>query len=185
MVEVMKKVSGKYEENVKAARKIFPKALVFDVTLEGSMKRLDPGFPIGKVDVPGRKIKGLSVNGVWEGLKEFRTMKRDKESGEMKEVVKEIDIEWMNDERKLGKVRGCKCWGELIGIRVGAELVDVEKGSEIFKEVYERLMKERFGRVLEGIRREARKRTVVLLDYMEERKRPFNHVEVLREMLVA
>ena len=108
MVEVMKKVSEKYEENVKAARKNFPKALVLDVTMDGAMKKMDPDYPIGKVDVPGMMLKGLSLNGVWEGLKEFRTMKRDKESGEMKEVVKEMDVEWMNDERKLGKVRDRK-----------------------------------------------------------------------------
>ena len=185
MVEVMKKVSGKYEENVKAVRKVFPKALVFDVTLEGAMRRLDPGFPLGKVEVPGRKIKGLSLSGVWEGAKVFSKMMRDKESGEMVEVVKEMDVEWMNDERKLGKVRGCKSWGKLKGLRVGDELVDVESAVEIFKGVYERMVRERFGRVLEGIRRVAERKTVVLLDYMEERERPFNHVEVLREIWVA
>ena len=172
MVEVMKKVSEKYEENVKAVRKIFPKALVFDVTIEGAMKRLDPDFPIGNVRIPGKRRKGLSLNGVWEGLKVF-----DKKE--------EIDEGWMMDERKVGKKRGCKSWGKLKGIWIEDGEVEIEEGKRIFEEMYRELVMERFERVIEGLRREAEKRTVVLLDYKEERVRPFNHVEVLKEMLVA
>lgn len=170
MVEVMKKVSERYEDNVKAARKMYPKALVLDVTLEGAMRKMDPGYPVGKVSVPGGKKKGLSLGGVWEGLKVF-------------EKKEETDERWMNDERKLGKVRGCKCWGKMVGIMVGDERMDVEEGKTMFRGFYEALVRERFGRVLEGIRREAEKRTVVLLDYAGERERPFSHAEVLKEML--
>ena len=172
MVEVMKKVSGKYEENYKAARINFPKALVLDVTKDGLMKKLDPTYPLGRVEVPGMKVTGLSLRGVWEGLKIFKRKK-------------EIDVKWMNDERKLGMERGCKSWGELEGIKIGEEVVGVEDGVEIFKELYERLMQERCWRMLDGIRREAEKKTVVLLDYMGGEERPFNHVEMLRGMIAA
>lgn len=172
MVEVMKKVSEKYEENVKAARKIFPRALVFDVTMDGAMKKMDPAYPVGKVEIPGRMVKGLSLSGVWEGLKVF-------------EKKMEIDEEWMNDERKLGRIRGCKSWGKFEGIMIKGEVVKEEEGRKIFIRIYEEMIKERFGRVLEGIKREAEKRTVVLLDYKEENERPFNHVEILKEMLAA
>lgn len=172
MVEVMKKVSERYEENVKAVRKVFPGALVLDVTLGGAMMKMDPGYPIGGVEIPGKFRKGLSVNGVWEGLKVF-----EKKDG--------IDERWMVDERKVGKVRGCKSWGKLMGIRVREEVIGEEDGKELMRELYEGLMKERFGRVLEGIRKEAEKRVVVLLDYKDESDRPFNHVEVLKELIVA
>ena len=172
MVEVVKKVSEKYDENVKAVRKNFPKALVFDVTIEGAMKRLDPNFPIGNVRVPGMKKKGLSVNGVWESLKVFKKKE-------------EIDEKWMADERKVGKMRGCKSWGKLLGIQIGDDVLDLEEGGKIFEKIYREIVEERFGRVIEGLRREAEKRNVVLLDYKEERLRPFNHVEILKEILVA
>lgn len=171
MVKVMKKVSEKYEENVKVARKEFPKALVLDLTMEGAMKRMDPAFPLGKVEIPGMMGKGLSLKGVWEGLKVFRNKE-------------EIDEKWMNDERKLGKERGCKSWGKLEGLKIGNEVIGEEEGKKIFRKMYEEMLKERFEAVLEGIRREAKKRTVVLLDYREEVERPFNHVEVVKEMLM-
>lgn len=172
MVEVMKKVSENYEENVKAARKIFPRALVFDVTAVGAMKKLDPGCPVGRVEIPGReRMKALSLQGVWEGLKVFK--KND-----------EIDEKWMTDERKIGRKRGFKNWGEMIGIRVNGELMREEEGRKMMREIYEKMIRERFGRILDGIRREAERKTVVLLDYKEENKdRVFNHTEVLKEML--
>ena len=171
MVEVVKKVSEKYEINAKEVRKNFPKALVLDVTIDGGMKWLDPAFPMGGVMIPGMKKKGLSVMGVWEGLKIFKKKE-------------EIDEKWMNDEKKLGKVRGCKVWGKLEGIKIEDNLIGEEEGKKIFKEIYEDLIRERFGKVLEGIRKEAEKRTVILLDYKEEKERPFNHVEILKEILV-
>ena len=171
MVAVMKKVSEKYEENVKAARKAFPKALVFDVTVEGAMGLLDPAVPVGKVEVPGKRVKGLSLAGVWEGSKVFRKKM-------------EIDVAWMADERKLGRVRGCKSWGEMEGVMVNGEVLTEEEGRKMFRGMYEELVRERYSTILEGIRKGAGKRPVVLLDYREERERPFNHVEVLKEILV-
>lgn len=171
MVEVMKKVSEKYEVNAKSVRKIFPKALVLDVTIDGGMNWLDPAFPTGGVRIPGMKRKGLSVMGVWEGLKIFK--KKEK-----------IDESWMFDEKKLNKVRGCKVWGRIEGIIIEDELMEIEEAKKIFKEIYKELVREKFSKVLQGIRKEAEKRTVVLLDYKEEKDRPFNHVEVLKEILV-
>ena len=171
MVVVMKKVSEKYEENVKAVRKLYPKALVFDVTAEGAMKKLDPDFPVGDIRIPGKmRNQGLSLNSVWEGLKVFK--KKD-----------EIDEKWMKDENKLGKRRGCKSWGEMTGIKIKEELVGIEEGKKIFREMYVELVKEKYGRIVAALKREANKRPVVLLDYKEERERPFNHVEVLKEII--
>ena len=172
MVEVMKKVSEKYEENVKAVRKLFPKALVFDVTAEGAMKKLDPDFPIGEINIPGKMwLKGLSLSGVWEGLKVFKNKK-------------EIDEKWMKDENKLGKIRGCKSWGNVMGFKINDEIVGIEEGNEFFRQMYENLVNEKYGRILEVLKREASSRPVVLLDYKDERERPFNHVEVLKDMLM-
>lgn len=172
MVEVMKKVSENYVENAKAARKMFPKAVVFDVTMDGAMKKLDPSFPLGKIEIPGMNKKGLSLRSVWEGLKVF----------EKKENIDEL---WMNDEKKLGKLRGCKSWGKLKGIKIKDEVIEREEGERIFEEIYENLIGERFGKMIAGIRKEAEKRPVVLLDYKEENERPFNHVEVLKKLIVA
>lgn len=172
MVEVMKKVSRKYEENVKAARKLFPRALVLDVTIEGAMSKLDPSYPVGKVDVPGMRVKGLSVAGVWEALKVF-------------DRKEEIDEAWIADERKLGKKRGCKSWGALKGLQISGEVVSEDEGRRIMREIYEGIVKDRFATILEGIKTAAEKRTVVLLDYEGESAHPFSHAEVLKEIIAA
>ena len=87
MVKVMKKVSVDYVKNAEMVREIFPGAVVMDVTIDGGMKKLDPGYVWGgkkekedgkvelikDVSVVGRgKEKGLSLKGVIEGLKLFK-----------------------------------------------------------------------------------------------------------------
>ena len=104
MVKVMKKVSEDYVKNAEMVREIFPGAVVMDVTIDGGMKKLDPGYAWGgkkeveerkwmwirEIEVPGReKEKGLSLKGVIEGLKLFK--KKDK-----------VDEQWWNDEKFLG-----------------------------------------------------------------------------------
>ena len=87
MVKVVKKVSEDYVRNAEMVREIFPGAVVLDVTIDGGMNKLDPGYLWGgkkekedgkwelirDVDVIGReKEKGLSLKGVIEGLKLFK-----------------------------------------------------------------------------------------------------------------
>lgn len=173
MVEVMKKVSGDYVENAKMAKKNWKDAVVLDVTMGGGMEKLDPSFPIGKVRIPGIKRKmALSIGGMWEGLKIFKK----------KDV---IDESFFVSEKKLGKKRCCKGYGELVGVKIGDEVVDVEKGiEEVFVKRYKEEMKERFEMVIEGLKNESKKRTVVLLDYREgEEKYPVSHVELLKEII--
>lgn len=179
MVEVIKKMSEWYDENAKMIRKQYPKALIFDVTIDGAMKKLDPDFPIGGVRVPGMRKKSLSVRGVWEGLKVFKKVVKGEEE------IKDVDEIWMVDEKKLGKRRGCKSWGKLIGIKVGEEEIGIEEGKEVVENIYREVVKERFGKVLESLRKESEKRPVILLDYKEEIDRPFNHVMVLKELICA
>ena len=138
MVKVMKKVSEDYVKNAEMVREIFPGAVVMDVTIDGGMKKLDPGYvwggkkekEEGKVElikdvrVIGReKEKGLSLKGVIEGLKIFK--RKDK-----------IDERWWTDEKFLGKERNCKSYGKLMGFDMGKESVSVEKGKEIFEKIY-------------------------------------------------
>ena len=172
MVEVMKKVSENYVENVKKVRKNFPKALVFDVTVDGALKKFDLSFPVEKVEIPGMNRRGLSFECVWEGLKVF-------------EKKEEIDLKWMNDERKIGKVRGCKSWGKLKGIKIGNDIVSEEEGKEIFKKMYVDFVKDRYGMVIDGIKKVSENKMVVLLDYKEEKNRIFNNVDVLKELIVG
>lgn len=170
MVEVMKKVSEKYVENAKAARKKFPKALVFDLTMDGAMKKFDPEFPLGKINVPGKNYRALSIKGIWEGLKVF-------------ENKNEVDENWMFDERKIGKKRGCKSWGDVKGIKINEELFELEEGRKIFEELYRKIIEERFIKEIRGLKKEVGKRTIVLLDYKEEKDRIFNHLEIIKDIL--
>ena len=184
MVKVMRKVSVDYVKNAEAAREIFPGAVVMDVTIDGGMKRLDPGFPVGgkkeieegkwiwikEIGVPGReKEKGLSLKGVIEGLKLFK--RKDK-----------VDEKWWREEKFLGKERNCKSYGKLKGFDMGNESVSVEKGKKIFEKMYREIVEEKFGKVIESLRKE--ERPVVLLDYMEgDERKVIDHVEILKELI--
>ena len=172
MVKVVKKMSGGYVRNAEMIRKEFPGAVVLDVTVDGLMGKFDPGFPLGRIKVPGMEGEmGLSMKGIWEGLKVFS--KKDS-----------VDERWWRDESKLGKERVFKSYGELVGIRMGEEVVDVERGKEIFEEMYGELVRERFKVEIEGIRKEARKRVVVLLDYEEGDERKWiDNVWILKRVI--
>ena len=171
MVVVMKKVSENYVINAKKARKEWPGALVLDVTLEGAMGRLDPAFPVGGVIIPGReKWRGLSVKGVFEGMKVFERRKM-------------IDESFFFDEKKLGKTRGCKSYGKLLGVRVGEETLEgMEKVREVYENLYRGTVSEKFEKWLESLRKEKEKKTIVLLDYAEEGEMR-SHAEILKEMI--
>ena len=184
MVKVVKKVSEDYVRNAEMVREIFPGAVVMDVTIDGGMKKLDPGYVWGgkkvkeegkvelikDVKVVGReKEKGLSLKGVIEGLKLFK--RKDK-----------VDERWWKDEKFLGKERNCKSYGKLIGFDMGNERVSVEKGKEIFEKIYKEEIEKRFGNVLKGLRRE--ERVVVLLDYKEgDERKVIDHAEILKELI--
>ncbi|MDE7349434.1 MAG: hypothetical protein K2N25_00045 [Muribaculaceae bacterium] len=172
MIKVVKKVSGGYVKNAEMIRKEFPGAAVLDLTEDGMMRKLDPGFPLGRIGVPGMEGEyGLSLKGIWEGLKVF----------DKKDVS---DSKWWRNERLLGKERWCRSYGKLIGIRIGDEVVDMEKGKEIFEMMYEGILKERFREDVEIIRKEGVKRAVFLLDYEEgDERRWIDHVGILKRVV--
>ena len=184
MVKVVKKVSEDYVRNAEMVREIFPGAVVMDVTIDGGMKKLDPGYVWGgkmekeegkvvlvkDVSVVGRdKEKGLSLKGVIEGLKLF------KRKGE-------IDEKWWSNEKYVGKERNCKSYGKLMGFDMGNESVSVEKGKEVFEKIYKEEVEKRFVNVIEGLRKE--ERVVVLLDYMEgDETKVIDHAEILKGLI--
>ena len=184
MVKVMKKVSEDYVKNAEMVREIFPGAVVMDVTIDGGMKKLDPGYVWGgkkekedgkmvlvkDVSVVGReKEKGLSLKGVIEGLKLFK--RKDK-----------VDERWWKDDKYLRKERNCKSYGKCMGFDMGNESVSVEKGKEIFEKIYKEEIRKRFENVIEGLRKE--ERVVVLLDYMEgDERKVINHAEILKGLI--
>lgn len=169
MVIVVKKESRVYEEVANTVRNQYPDAVVLDVTREGLMRKLDPSFPLGGVKVPGCDETSLSVLGVWEGLKVF--------------ARKDIDPAYFSKERLQGKVRGCKSYGALRGIKAGEEILSVEDAvGEVFCKTYRETIERRFRAILDSLSRETR--PVVLLDYKdEERLSPVSHAELLKEMI--
>ena len=184
MVKVVKKVSEDYVRNAEMVREMFPGAVVMDVTIDGGMRKLDPGYVWGgkkekeegkfelvkDVRVVGReKEMGLSLKGVMEGLKLFK--RKDK-----------VDEKWWKEEKFLGKERNCKSYGKLMGYDMGNESVSERRGKEIFGKIYKEEIEKRFENVLEGLRKE--ERVVVLLDYMEgDERKVINHAEILKELI--
>lgn len=173
MVVIMKKVCEDYVKNSKEARKKWPGAVVLDPTLGGAMEKFDPAFPIGKVKVLGSKwMESLSIMGIWEGLKVFSKKN-------------EIDSGYFKDVKKLGKVRGCKSYGRLVGIKVGDNVIEGEDEMvDLFEKLYRETIYGRFDFLIESLKGQAEGRTVVLLDYKEGDERyPVSHVEILKEMI--
>lgn len=174
MVKVMKKVSKNYVMNAKVARNGNDKVKVFDVTLDGAMGFLDPVGVWGNIEIMGRREKALSLLGMWEGLKVF-------------EKKKEIDIRYFSNIKFQGKIRGCKSYGKLVGVRCGDVIVDIDDGKELlFKEVYKTEVLKRFGNVIQNLRRleKEKEEDIVLLDYMKgDEKSPISHVEILKELI--
>ena len=184
MVKVVMKVSEDYVRNAEMVREIFPGAVVMDVTIDGGMKKLDPGYVWGgkkekedgkvelikDVSVLGReKEKGLSLKGVIEGLKLF------KRKGN-------VDEKWWRDEKLLEKERNCKSYGKLMGFDIGNKSVSYEKGKEIFEKIYREEIEKRYENVIEGLSKE--ERVVVLLDYMEgDERKVIDHVEILKDLI--
>lgn len=108
--------------------------------------------------------------GMWEGLKIFSNKKV-------------IDESYFFSEKKLGKVRNIKSYGKLIGVKVGNDVIEIEKAvDEVFKMEYMKNIKERFGKIIEGLKQESAKRNVVLLDYDFE-KYPVSHALMIKEMI--
>lgn len=169
MVKVMKKVSENYVINAKMARKGGKEVKVFDVTKGGSMGFLDPESEWGDIEIEGMEEKSLTLLGMWEGLKMFSGSKK---------------VSTMYFERKnlVGKLRSKR---NVKGIMWGDELIKYDEAIEkVFKPRYKKEVRERFGKVIEGMKKAAEQYDVVLLDYSEEkRKTPVSYVEILKEMI--
>ena len=173
MVVVFKKVSEGYVMNAKAAKKEWPKAVVFDPTLGGAMEMFDPAFALGKIKVPGEKwLEAHSIMGIWEGLKIFSK----------KDVV---DVSFMRDMKKVGKVRGCKSYGRMVGIKVGDEMIEGDENlKDFFRKLYKEVIGERFKERIEKLGELDKEKVIVLLDYPEGGERyPVSHVEILKELI--
>lgn len=171
MVEVMKKVSENFVKNAKEARKKFRGALVLDISKRGGMGYLSPECEWRGIEIEGREEKGNSVKGIWEGLKIFRSRK-------------EVDMKYWMEEGKLGKDRGCKTYGPQVGMWWNGDIIGIEEGVEKMRDLYRREVKRRYAEVIERIRKEGESRVVVLLEDGEnERKIPFSHGMILKELI--
>lgn len=172
MVVVMKKVSENYVMNAKAAKKMWPGAVVLDLTLGGAMEKLDPAFPIGEIKAPLKKwTESHSIMGIWEGLKVFNK--------------KDIDISYMTDIKKLGKERKCKSYGRMKGIKIEDGIIEGDDNvTDFYKKIYKDVIGERFGDLIENLKRIAKETDIVLLDYCEgDEKYPVSHVELFKELI--
>lgn len=154
-----------------------PGARFIDVTSRGPEPwvRFSPFFPHGGVPVPfspGRTAR--SVEGIWQGLKVFRTADVD---------PSRFDITSMS-----GIKRTTRTLGETLGHRKGVsgtELLSyLDARRRIYLPAYRFVLEHRVADLVEDLRRMSRETPIVLLDYetntsITDLSRPLSHAGLI------
>lgn len=155
-----------------------PGALVLDVTSKGGEPwvAFSPFYPHGDIPVPfSPGVTSRTVEGIWQALKVFASADVDPsklEVSTMKGIKRTV--------RRNGPVRGHR--DGLAGDRL---LSYVEARRRIYLPSYLWVLEHKVPNLVEDLRRLARERDVVLLDYttngdVEDTSTPLSHAALVR-----
>lgn len=161
-------------ENLKAA---YPGARIVDVTSKAvdEYVKFSPFYPHGGIPVPFTPgVSGMSVEGIWQGLKVFESVGVDPKKfkvDDMKGLKRTV--------RSFGRVKGHRK-----GLQ-GTELLDyLAARKEIYLPIYEFVLREKVADLVKILRIESKQRDVVLLDYetnteVEDLRKPLSHAGLI------
>lgn len=158
--------------------KKYPDAYIVDVTskAEDGMVALSPFYPHGGIPVPfSDGVTAESVEGIWQGLKVFEDEGVDTavfHNRSMKNIKRSV--------RKHGKVLGHRK-----GIKGTEILTYVEAKHLIYIPSYMWVLQNKVSDMVERLKEESVKRTVVLLDYntccdVDSNTKPLSHAYLIK-----
>ncbi len=167
--------------NLEKLRGQADESIVVDVTSRGPEPwvRFSPFYPHGGIPIPflsGRT--GLSVEGIWQGLKVFE------HAG--------VDPEKWRIETMRGIKRSARRYGRVLGHRAGLDderlLAYREARYAIYLPCYRWVLENPLADLVEELRRLGDERAVILLDYetnedVDDLTRPLSHAGLIKRNL--
>lgn len=162
--------------------KEYPDAVIIDVTSKATdeFQRLSPFYPHGGIPVPfSTGVTSKSVEGIWQGLKVFK-------SGVG------IDRSSFRNDTMKGIKRTVRTNGPMLGHRKGVNGTEVlgyiTARHEIYKPSYIWMLENKCADLIKKLRIIAKNRTLVLLDYntnadINDASSPLSHASLIKEYL--
>ena len=144
-------------KSMEKLREKYPDAMIIDVTshAEDEFVKLSPFYPVGGIPIPFTDTYGLSVEGIWQGLKVFESVGVDKQ------------LFWKKDMK--GMKRTTRAFGHCLGHRKGLhgeELLEyIEARKQIYLPCYKWVLENKLQKLVAAVRIISKNKPVVLLDY--------------------
>ena len=159
----------------------WPGAAIVDVTSRGDEPwvRFSPFYPHGGIPIPGSPTATAeSVEGLWQGLKVFEREDVD---------PRRWAITTMAGIKRGGKARGA-VRGHRLGVDGATLLGYLDARLQIYLPAYRWVLEHRLASEVEGLRRLASDRPLVLLDYetnadVHDTSRPLAHAALVAHWL--
>lgn len=167
-----------HRKKMETLRKAYPDALILDVTSHatGALRKLSPFYPHMGIPVPFTpSMTAASVEGIWQGLKTFEKA--------------DIDLDVMRNTTMKDLKRTVRRFGAPKGHRKGVhgtELLGYLAARwEIYLPTYKWVLENKCLDLVELLRRESEKRTVVMLDYetngdINDPRKPLSHAQLVK-----
>ena len=164
--------------------KEYSDAVIIDVTSKATdeFQRLSPFYPHGGIPVPfSPGWTAMSVEGIWQGLKVFK-------SGVG------VDRNAFRNDTMKGIKRTVRTNGPILGHRKGvdgSEILDyLTARYMIYKPSYMWMLENKCADLIKKLRIIAKSRTLVLLDYntnpdIDDTSSPLSHASLIKEFLLS
>jgi hypothetical protein len=156
----------------------YPGALVLDLTSKGPEPwvAFSPFYPHGEIPVPFTPgVTSQTVEGIWQALKVFEAA--------------DVDPSKLAVSSMKGIKRTSRRYGQVLGHREGLEgkrlLPYVEARRRIYLPSYRWVLEHKIMSLVDDLRRLARDRDIVLLDYttnddVDDPRTPLSHAALVR-----
>lgn len=161
--------------------KEYPGCVIIDVTSKaiGEWQKFSPFYPHGGIPVPFTPgVTSMCVEGIWQGLKVFKTCDVDRAS-------------LRNDSMKNIK-RTVRRFGSCIGHRKGMfgnELLNyIDARKSIYLPSYLWVLENKCALLVEKLKEMSSKQTVILLDYetnedINDPSKPLSHASLIKKYI--
>ncbi|MDE1464273.1 DUF6939 family protein [Spartinivicinus poritis] len=157
----------------------FPGCQIIDVTSKAEMPwvKFSPFYPHGDIPIPFSTRTAASVEGIWQGLKVFKTT--------------DVDMKCFSITTMKGIKRTVRRFGKVLGHRRGVDgelLPYIEARKEIYLPAYNWVLENKLQRELIQLTEIANKQGLVLLDYetntdINNPSKPLSHASLIRQYL--